>query len=403
MTVKRLKENFKNEFGGTLRVYDGREKADDNATLASIRRNEDAKGGELICNGHLTVGSFERRMRDIFGIKVQVSTPDDWTLALDGITLAKLKDIPEKCSKADMESLVAYKRKTKATDEVVENDVDDSLDNNIELSDISKNAAIWITYTTDEEGEIYYFDSFILNGALYSVNGCCKEILNFILDDSTAAEHDCICDNIEDFDDVESLINQLFYEFYKSIRYEHSRGETSLANDEGYFVGIYIDGKKIYERNITNEFDYLFEDYSAAESLDDDIENIKNRLSELELDEFILYTADYCGELDDDLTCSLNYTHDEDLYFVISMGLESEIYVAPRKVKIVDDELLFDWEEVNVDYKYGEDVIASREDVAIDDILSYYRASDVKKCLESILKYMHNDEVIELNNESKEN
>ena len=85
------------------------------------------------------------------------------------------------------------------------------------------------------------------------------------------------------------------------------------------------------------------------------------------------------------------------------MGLESEIYVAPRKVKIVDDELLFDWEEVNVDYKYGEDVIASREDVAIDDILSYYRASDVKKCLESILKYMHNDEVIELNNESKEN
>ena len=83
MTVKRLKENFKNEFGGTLRVYDGREKADDNATLASIRRNEDAKGGELVCNRHLTVGSFERRMRDIFGIKVQVATPDDWTLALD--------------------------------------------------------------------------------------------------------------------------------------------------------------------------------------------------------------------------------------------------------------------------------------------------------------------------------
>ena len=125
MSVKKLKEHFKNEFGGTLRVYDGRSKADDDARLASIRRNEDAKGGELVCNGHLTVGSFERRMRDIFGIKVQVATPDDWTLALDGVTLAKLKDIPEKCSKADMESLVAYKRKVKATDEVVEYEDDD--------------------------------------------------------------------------------------------------------------------------------------------------------------------------------------------------------------------------------------------------------------------------------------
>ena len=67
MTVKRLKENFKNEFEGTLRVYDGRSKAADNATLASIRRNDDAKGGELVCNGNLTVGSFEKKMLEVFG------------------------------------------------------------------------------------------------------------------------------------------------------------------------------------------------------------------------------------------------------------------------------------------------------------------------------------------------
>lgn len=112
MTVKRLKENFNNEFGGILRVYNGREKADDNATLATIRRNDDAKGGELVCNGNLTVGSFEKKMLEVFGIKVQVASPDDWVLALDGITLAKLKDIPEKTTKADMESLVGYKRKS---------------------------------------------------------------------------------------------------------------------------------------------------------------------------------------------------------------------------------------------------------------------------------------------------
>lgn len=400
MTVKRLKENFKNEFGGTLRVYDGRAKADDNATLASIRRNEDAKGEELVCNGHLTVGSFERRMRDIFGIKVQVATPDDWTLALDGITLSKLKYIPEKCSKADMESLVAYKRKAKNVESVEADST--GVNDNIELRDISEKAAIWITYTTDEEGEIYYLDSFILNSALYSVDGCCEEILNFIIDDSTAAEHDCICENIEDFDDVESLINLLFYEFYKSIRYEHSRGETSLANDEGYFVGIYIDGKKIYERNITNEFDYVFEE-NSSESLDGDIEKIKNRLSELGLTEFTFYTEDYCGELDDDLTDSLNSTIEADLHFQFNVGDEGERYVAPRKVKIVDDELFFDLEEVEINYECGPEVLSNYEGTTIEDILSDYWKAHVKKCLECLLEYMHNDEVIELNNESKEN
>lgn len=400
MTVKRLKENFKNEFGGTLRVYDGRAKADDNATLSSIRRNEDAKGGELVCNRHLTVGSFERRMRDIFGIKVQVATPDDWTLALDGITLSKLKYIPEKCSKADMESLVVYKRKAKNVESVEADST--GVNDNIELRDISEKAAIWITYTTDEEGEIYYLDSFILNSALYSVDGCCEEILNFIIDDSTAAEYDCICENIEDFDDVESLINLLFYEFYKSIRYEHSRGETSLANDEGYFVGIYIDGKKIYERNITNEFDYVFEE-NSSESLDGDIEKIKNRLSELGLTEFTFYTEDYCSELDDDLTDSLNSTIEADLHFQFNVGDEGERYVAPRKVKIVDDELFFDLEEVEINYECGPEVLSNYEGTTIEDILSDYWKAHVKKCLECMLEYMHNDEVIELNNESKDN
>ena len=126
MSVKKLKENFKNEFGGTLRVYDGREKADESATLASIRRNEDAKGGELICSGNKTVGGFEKEMQEVFGIKVQVATPDDWTLVLDGITLSKLKNIPEKTSKADMESLVAYKRRAKEDESAEVEDVEDS-------------------------------------------------------------------------------------------------------------------------------------------------------------------------------------------------------------------------------------------------------------------------------------
>ena len=113
MTVRKLKENFKHEFEGTLRVYDGRELADDKATLAAIRKG-DAKGGEFVCRASRTVGKFEQEMKEVFGIRVQVASPDDYILALDGITLANLKNIKEKATKADMEELVAYKRKDKS-------------------------------------------------------------------------------------------------------------------------------------------------------------------------------------------------------------------------------------------------------------------------------------------------
>jgi hypothetical protein len=115
MTVRKLKESFKNEFEGTLRVYDGRELADDKATLASIRKG-DAKGGELVCHANRTVGKFEEEMKEVFGIRIQVASPDDYILALDGITLANLKNIKEKATKADMEELVAYKRKSSTID-----------------------------------------------------------------------------------------------------------------------------------------------------------------------------------------------------------------------------------------------------------------------------------------------
>ena len=61
MTVRTLKENFKKEFEGILRVYDGREKAEDNATLASIRKNDDVKGGELVCRASLRLVSLKRK------------------------------------------------------------------------------------------------------------------------------------------------------------------------------------------------------------------------------------------------------------------------------------------------------------------------------------------------------
>ena len=110
MLVKTLKEQFFNEFGGVLRVYNGNKKANDADTLAAIRSNDAAKGGELTCRANRTVGKFEQEMWDVFGIKVQVATKDDWVLVLDGITLNTIKEIPKKVTRPEMEKFLAYQR-----------------------------------------------------------------------------------------------------------------------------------------------------------------------------------------------------------------------------------------------------------------------------------------------------
>lgn len=114
MKVKTLKENFFNEFGGVLHVKYGNRLADDDATLAAIRSNDDAKGGTLTCRASRTVGKFEQELWDVFGIKVNVFTGDDWVAVLDGITLSKIKDIPNQATREIMEQFIAYKRNKSA-------------------------------------------------------------------------------------------------------------------------------------------------------------------------------------------------------------------------------------------------------------------------------------------------
>lgn len=90
MKVKGLKEQFKKCFGATLRVYttvNCKQPANEDATLASIRA-EGAKGGELTVGGNLRVGNFEKKVAELYGIGVQVATPDNSKLAKDDITLA---------------------------------------------------------------------------------------------------------------------------------------------------------------------------------------------------------------------------------------------------------------------------------------------------------------------------
>ena len=190
--------------------------------MASIRRNNEAKGGELVCNGNKSVGNFEKDMLRVFGIKVQVATPDDWTLVLDGITLSRLKDIPEKTSKADMEHLVAYKRRAKE-------------DESVEVEDIETPH-----YDADNEDDDVWADfRSLTDEEIEHLNG--KRIEVYL--GPTNPD--------DDEDDYE----------YESLNYSFDDGEVSYG---GGFTTDNLADIKIYDfskdEDLKNKFDRLFND-----------------------------------------------------------------------------------------------------------------------------------------------
>ncbi len=87
MKVKTLKTDFKKGFGLNIRVYDGRKFANEDATLASIRKG-DSTGGEFSPKRNTKVGNLEDKIMDIFGLKTQISGSDDSYLCDNDLTLA---------------------------------------------------------------------------------------------------------------------------------------------------------------------------------------------------------------------------------------------------------------------------------------------------------------------------
>ncbi|MDE6231372.1 MAG: hypothetical protein K2M37_07105 [Muribaculaceae bacterium] len=111
-TVAELKEQFSNEVGGVLRIYEGRSEAADGATLVSLG----AKEGELECRTSRTVGKFEEAFQNDLNLKVKVYTKDNWVKVLDGITLATAAELPNGMTKAKMEEYLSYKKEVKEED-----------------------------------------------------------------------------------------------------------------------------------------------------------------------------------------------------------------------------------------------------------------------------------------------
>lgn len=105
MTVEELKQNFKELFGGTLRVYKDNKGhlADDSQPLSTLNTNDAPATGEFLCRASITVAGFCKRMLETYGITVKVATVDDWVTALDDITLANVGRIPKQATKETME------------------------------------------------------------------------------------------------------------------------------------------------------------------------------------------------------------------------------------------------------------------------------------------------------------
>lgn len=142
-TVAELKEQFRNEVGCVLRVYQGRSEAPDGATLVSLG----AKEGELECRTSRTVGKFEEAFQNDLNLKVKVYTKDNWVKVLDGITLASAAELPKGMTKAQMEEYLSYKREEKEGDTVTETSVDeidvrDGYDASVALAEATSSAAV---------------------------------------------------------------------------------------------------------------------------------------------------------------------------------------------------------------------------------------------------------------------
>jgi len=101
LLVSTLCTRFKEEFGGTLRVYNGNKRCTGAEKVADLA----TATGSYECRPSKTVGGFEQEMMKQFGLKIQIASADDWVLALDQMTLSKLTEIPKNATKADMEVL----------------------------------------------------------------------------------------------------------------------------------------------------------------------------------------------------------------------------------------------------------------------------------------------------------
>jgi len=149
--VKTMRKNFKEEFGLTIRIYDGRSFADDDSTVAQIRTEKTS--GNLEVRKNMKVGNLEDKIMKDFGIKTQIAGSDDSYLCNNDLTLAKaLEEDAKKLERKEKKSTKQTESSTKDNNPSIENSSEASEEENGE--DNICESPITLNYT-GQGGEMY--------------------------------------------------------------------------------------------------------------------------------------------------------------------------------------------------------------------------------------------------------
>ena len=182
--------------------------------------------------------------------------------------------------------------------------------------------------------------------------------------------------------------------------------EAACAKYTVWFVALGLTAKitEIKEKNEIEESN-TGNNSSDIDNIDKCVVKIKDHLHELGMNEFVLYTCDYCGDLEwnEDFE-SLDSAVSLNLYFDLheTFNGEERTFIAPRKIKVDGDELLIDLQEVK-EYNEGEEeVLGYYESLSVDALLEKFETSDIEKCFTEILAHTFNSDVISLNQQEEE-
>jgi len=89
--VSTIVSRFKKEFGGGLKIYDGRKIASGDTKIGDLAKGSIARGSEVSANGNLLVRTFEQRVKEVYGLRVNVTYASGRN-ADDNTKLADLND-----------------------------------------------------------------------------------------------------------------------------------------------------------------------------------------------------------------------------------------------------------------------------------------------------------------------
>ena len=262
-TVAELKEQFHNEFGGILRVYQGRSEAPEDATLVSLG----GKVGELECRASRTVGKFIEAFQSELGLKVKVYTKDNWVSVLDGITLATVREIPKNARKAQMKQYLAYQRDEE--EEVTEEAKPDE----VEIPEEYKGVPIFEISMTeinvnDEELEDWDFPRYPTVGVVFhgyennASQGCVI----------VADNHSELCETAKEF--IENEISEDEDIPVRVIESKKIEGYGKASDKEEFTGVIGCALNEYYDGGNKHSYEYEWEDWAFDKAIfivDDDI------------------------------------------------------------------------------------------------------------------------------------